>query len=657
MNNTKLKPQLSKFSKSFIFKKGDWAVLKGEMVQIRTAEPDFFVLQSKNNSQPQMYSTDMLYDLYLDGAFSPAVAAEQPVTFRPLNSETDLLEAERRLAYIHDLQSRDNPGSYNTWQKCVDYVSRKIVDPEPPHPKQVYRWLKSWQNSSHSIHQLLKRTQLRSKPLMEQQFDLAMEVIDNEYLVPNGGIKQHVYESFRKQFAQSELEGKAMSRSYFYQIIDSLDPYEVCLAQYGKKAALAKFRASDEKIVVRHLMERVEIDAVHLNLGLIDDETGEFLGKVIVFFAIDVYTRYILGYSVVYGISPGETSEAVIELVSSMIVPKARSGNYRNEWYCLGVPWTIHCDNGSAFIAENTLRFLTHLQITQHRSETGKGQRRPFIERFNRTFRNQLCKKIPGYSGKRVDGNKNDKTIEQSAQVTLSDFNKYVEEYIVDVYHQRQHKGLEGLTPQQAVEEALENFIPRAPVDVSTLNFMSGATKKGTVQATHGIQISKQYFNSKELRELRFKAMGSCTKSPKFDFIFNPKDISQIAVLIPKSMEILLVPNRDKTIAAGTSLADFELSKVSKKLNNRTQPQPVFTSKHKQHKPKTTSKSRKSSSVSKTKQRDPSHTFTDEQLREQLDKGAMRIAQNTAHYTEKAPSEVYASVSVNTTRRKRSEVN
>lgn len=140
-------------------------------------------------------------------------------------------------------------------------------------------------------------------------------------------------------------------------------------------------------------MKRVEIDAVHLNLGLIDDETGEFLGKVIVFFAIDVYTRYILGYSLVYGISPGETSEAVIELISSIVAPKIRSGNYRNEWYCLGKPWEVHCDNGSAFIAENTLRFLTHLSIDQHRSETGKGQRRPFIERFNRTFRNQLCKK------------------------------------------------------------------------------------------------------------------------------------------------------------------------------------------------------------------------------------------------------------------------
>lgn len=660
MKNIKIINKVNKFSKSFIFKKGDWALLQGQLVQIRTAEPDFFVVQQKDSSQTQMYKTDLLYDLYLDGSFAPAQAAEQPVTFQILNSEEDLLKAERMLAYINDLQSRENQGSEKTWIKCIEYVSSKIGDTEPPHPKQVYRWLIAWKDSAHSIHQLLKRTQLRSKPVVEQQFDLAMQVIDDEFLVPKGGIKQHVYESFRDRFAQSGLDGKAMSRSYFYQILDSLDPFEVCLAQHGKKAALAKFRASDEKIVVRFLMERVEIDAVHLNLGLIDDETGEYLGKVIVFFAIDVYTRYILGYSVVYGVSPGESSEAVIELISSMIVPKIQNGNYRNQWFCLGRPWSIHCDNGSAFVAENTLRLMTNLGINQHRSETSKGQRRPFIERFNRTFRDQLCRKIPGYLGKRVDGNAVDKTIEQSAQITLSEFKAYVEEYIVDVYHQRAHKGLDGMTPHEAVEQALETFIPREPVDVTTLSFMNGVTKTGTVQATHGIQIKNQYFNSKDLRELRFKVMGSNNKSPKFNFIFNHKDISQIAVLIPNSMEILLVPNRDKTIPVGTSLADFALSKVSKKLENRNQPQPVFSSKHKQHKPKAAPKSRKPSSDSKSTQSAQQQTFTDEQLRQQMDKVQARVAQNTAHFTEKASSDVDTSVSVTPTNhgqgRRRSEV-
>ena len=138
MNNIKLKSQISKFSKSFIFKKGDWAVLSGETVQIRTAEPDFFVVQQKNSTQTQMYSTDFLHELYLYGAYSPAEAAEKAITSRPLNSERDLLEAERRQAYIHALQSRDLPGSEKTWAKSVAYLSRKISAPEAPHPKQVF---------------------------------------------------------------------------------------------------------------------------------------------------------------------------------------------------------------------------------------------------------------------------------------------------------------------------------------------------------------------------------------------------------------------------------------------------------------------------------------------------------------------------------------
>lgn len=82
MKNIKIINKVNKFSKSFIFKKGDWALLQGQLVQIRTAEPDFFVVQKKDSSQTQMYKTDLLYDLYLDGSFAPAQAAEQPVTFQ-----------------------------------------------------------------------------------------------------------------------------------------------------------------------------------------------------------------------------------------------------------------------------------------------------------------------------------------------------------------------------------------------------------------------------------------------------------------------------------------------------------------------------------------------------------------------------------------------
>ena len=649
MKTTNIAPLLRQYNKSFSFKKGDWVSLKGDLMLIRAAEPDYFTLQKHSNKEVINFTTDLLYDLRANGEFELASPPDLPITFGPITNQSKLLEAERRLRYINDLRYREDPGSPKTWQACVNFVSAKHNDPNPPHPKQVYRWLRSYKTSSGNIHNLLKKIQTRSTPKLDEQYDLAMEVIDDEYLIPRGGNKSHVYNRFKIKFAEEKRAGKPMSRSYFFRLIDSLDPYEVCVAQRGAKVARDLFRASDEKIHVSFMMERVEIDAVHLNLGVLDDVTGEYLGKVIVFFAIDVYTRYILSYSLVYGKSPGETSEAAIEVVRNMVLPNIRTGNYRNEWYDLGVPLRVHTDNGVGFTSENFHRFINMLGIEPHRSETGKGQRRPFIERFNRTFREQLCVKIPGYNGKRADGANFEKTVEQTAQITLSQFRAYLEEYIVDVYHQRKHKGLDvydpskpnGLnymTPQEAVELALEQFVPRPAPSVEQANALLGVVEIGRIQFTQGIQIDNQHFNSPQLRELRNTLLKPGDKrSPQVDFLYNKKDISKITVLVPGSMEIIIVPNRNKTIRPGTSLDDFKRSqKQSTNKQSANELQPTFTSKHGAHKPPKKAKSDggKKTQAANANPTDKITKMTDQDIQKQFDGATGRVANDFSEYTE-----------------------
>ncbi|WP_209441855.1 hypothetical protein [Alteromonas stellipolaris] len=168
-----------------------------------------------------------------------------------------------------------------------------------------------------------------------------MSIIDKHFLAPYGWNRSALYRKYTKEFEKPvnrlrfELEGKPMSKSSMDNILDSLDPFEVVASQKGLIEARAVFRDSNEKIVAYFPMERVEIDAVHLNLGLVDEETGEYIGKVIVFLSIDVHTRYILGYSLVYGLSPAESAEAAIELLRHTVSPKIANGNYQNEWACL----------------------------------------------------------------------------------------------------------------------------------------------------------------------------------------------------------------------------------------------------------------------------------------------------------------------------------
>lgn len=141
--------KLTEQHKPLFFKKGDWAKLDGQLVQVRVAEPDFFILQKEGQASVEPpYSTDYLYEKYMAGQFDHATK-ENGITFRPLVSSDEVFEAERYLAYIHDLLSRDNPGSEKTWQACVDYVSKRIKDKNPPSPKKVYRMTKDYEKSGH----------------------------------------------------------------------------------------------------------------------------------------------------------------------------------------------------------------------------------------------------------------------------------------------------------------------------------------------------------------------------------------------------------------------------------------------------------------------------------------------------------------------------
>lgn len=659
--------RLARQYKKLFFKEGDWAKLDGEFVQVRAAKPDFVVLQKEGKSEVEPpYSTDYLYEKYMAGQFDHATK-ENGITFMPRVSSDEVHKAERYLAYIHDLLSRDNPGSPKTWQACVDYVSERIDDKNPPSPKKVYRLTKDFEQAGHRISQVLKKVQRRASPMLDKQFDLAMEVIDDEFLVINGGNISHTYKCFEARFAQSGLKGKPMSKTYFRKLIDTLDPYEVCCAQRGKDFANRRFRASDEKISTHYMMERVEIDAVHLSLGLIDDETGEVLGKVIVFLAIDVHTRSIVSYSLAYGQGVGETADAAIELVRNMLLTEESPEHYRNTWHRLGIPMRIHSDNGAAFVAENFVRYITSMGLEQHRSETKKSQRRPFIERFNRTLREQLACNLPGYQKKRVDEVTYEKTVEEMALLTVSEFKGYLEEFIVDIYHQPPHKGLHGLTPQEAVEDALDTFIPRPAPSIAQADAMRGVVKTGVIQQTHGIQIDKQHFNSPELRNLRAKLTGpNSNKSPTVKFIYNAQDISQITVLIPNSMEIFVVPNRDKTIRKGTSIAKFRAQIEAMKMRakarrgNETAASPVFENKQKQHKPKRKSKKKKSKAKNTGANNNNTNTqntkLTTEQVRAQLDAGTYHVATDASDYKQQKSSTAKTTTKTTTKKRKKSKV-
>tara|TARA_R110001583_G_scaffold182901_1_gene341040 strand:+ start:5125 stop:7125 length:2001 start_codon:yes stop_codon:yes gene_type:complete len=649
---------------SMLFKTGMFVSYNDKPYRIRHSESDYVVLQHTLNHSIEM----VVYQVFLQAYLNGVVTIEEPLRpmlIQPITDSVKLAQAERMLAYLNELEIRSKPGSKQTRLEVINYIALKTIDAEPPHEMQLYRWHKKWVKVGKDINVFLNQKQPRTRPVTDAQLDFAMYIIDKFYLIPHGGNRSELFRTFKAEYEKDShrqhfgLPEMPMSKTALDNILDTLDPYEVTAVQKGLTVARTMFRDSNEKIITFFPGERVEIDAVHLNLGIVDDETSEYLGKIILFLAIDVHTRYILGYSIVYGLAPAESAEGAVNLMRHAVSPKLINGNYQSDWHCIGTPYCFHADNGPAFIAENTLRFCAMLNADLHRSESRKSQRRPFIERFNRTFRDQLMTKIPGYLGKRLDEKDFNKTIEQAAVITLQEFTRYLEEYIVDIYHQNPHKGLDGLSPAQKLEQCQNDFMPRPAPNLAILNALVGTVEKRTIQATHGVQIENLCYHSTELKELRFTLMKNrkTAKKVEVEVIFNRNDISSVTVLVPGGLKTIIVPARDKTIEPGTSLVQYKAMKAMVIAGVIPATRKVFLPKHDVHKKKG------GKSQNKAKRDDPtapkSMVVTHEEYNTQsaMDAGANRLATDDSRRTSHSsdPVDMTPAASQSTTGRKRSE--
>ncbi|MDN3490739.1 hypothetical protein [Pseudoalteromonas sp. APC 3694] len=605
---------------ALILRKGMRIAWNRQESVIRSSQPDFLVLEYDDNTK-NMVSADKVYDAYSNGEIT-IVDTAPSVVYMPLTKPEHIKEANRLSAYLKELDSRAHSRSKRTRDSVINNVASRINDPTPPSEGALYRYYDKWIKANRNVIPLIiKPKQQRQKQISQAELDLAYEVIDDEYLQRNGANPHQTYLRFKNRY-NTELKGtfdkKCICKESFYKLIRALDPSEVTLAREGKDALRREARKSNQIIITDRLMQRVEIDAVHLNLGLLDDN-DHYLGTVILYLAIDVQSRYIVGYKLCYGLNIGEESSAVIDLLKNISLPRKRTGNYQSTWHYLGPPTETFGDAGTAMCSNVVIAFSALLGSSHTTTQAGSPWKKPFIERFNRTLRSQFASKIPGYFGRRVDGKTLDGTIEQKACVTVTKFTEYLEEYICDYYHQNPHKGLDGLTPQQAVESELGYFKPRTIPDVKMIEACTGVEHNVTVQERNGIQVHRVTYRNDELKSIYDKLVMQ-GKDRKVKILYNKYDISKVMLIVPDTLTLLEIPCRDSRIKPGTSLSDFKAG-----LPTQTKDSKAFPSKHKNHRPK----AKKRKKTVKTKPTEASDKpYTKEELEHMIETGKGRFGQD-----------------------------
>ncbi|MDP5130690.1 MAG: DDE-type integrase/transposase/recombinase [Paraglaciecola sp.] len=527
-----------------------------------------------------------LQDAYENGEFK--IIKTEPIHL--LSNITDPVMSEEFKfiqAVVTYMHNSPLPQSLKTISEAIAIAVSKygMFKGSEPSISSVKRWYSKWIKNSKSVSFILKK----SKEKRRSQFahisqEIADEIIDREYLQRSGPTVQHAYEryctAFEKEMANLERQNrqdncltgeivkpKRMGRSTFYKCVDRLDQFEVDKARLGVLAAHKRHRLMKGSIITCRPLERVEIDAVHLNIALKQEqEDGSTIYyRPIIFLGIDVHTRLIVGYVITYSEGkPGETADAVVELMKQICNP-FKKAKFSNTMFPLGgKPESIVSDSGPAFIATTVQMMMQSCAITHHVTQKASPWRKPFIERLIGTLKMQCMQTIAGYAGPRTRGVEMDNTLEQMAEYSVEEFEERVESYILFGYHNNSHRGLNKMSPLEFWEQEKDKCPPLIACSFDEYAKFRGQRLDRTITSPKGITINGVDYNNKETQDLGHKLKRenkNKSDACKVEVLYSAFDISEITIIDPFNQHFICVPAITNGATTKVALVDFKAAK------------------------------------------------------------------------------------------------
>ena len=213
-------------------------------------------------------------------------------------------------------------------------------------------------------------------------------------------------------------------------------------------------------------LEMVQIDHTQADVFVVDALYRSTPKRPWISIAIDLATRCILG---IYISFDRPNAAAVALLVTRIVFAKQnwlKSLGVDAQWPMHGMPTTLHLDNAAEFRGRALKSGCNEYGIKLMYRPVGRPKFGGHIERFNRTLMEKL-KGLPGATGNSSKERRlktKDKP-EQTAALTLREFERWVTLEIAQRYHHTPHRGLMDATPAQVWANLSQHAPPRKLAD------------------------------------------------------------------------------------------------------------------------------------------------------------------------------------------------
>jgi putative transposase len=208
-----------------------------------------------------------------------------------------------------------------------------------------------------------------------------------------------------------------------------------------------------------HALEVVQIDHTQSDVTVLDRFTRKPIGRPWLTVAIDLATRTVPAFFV--GMERPNAATVAL-LVSRIVQPKDAWLQHLGlslDWPVFGIPKTLHLDNAAEFRSRALRTGCAQYGIELDYRPVGRPNYGGHIERLNRTLMQRL-KGLPGATGNSTVDRKG-RQPEESARLTLHEYEQWLALEIGQRYHNSEHRGLFGGTPMGAWQHSVQAREPR----------------------------------------------------------------------------------------------------------------------------------------------------------------------------------------------------
>lgn len=449
--------------------------------------------------------------------------------------------------------------------------AEEIAKTQNVHTATLYKWLKTYQEAGHVSALVPTKRGRRTGTLMLsiEQERLIASVIEDDYLTKQRKRAQDVVDEVMRRSRLAKIEpphpNTIRSRIKMLPNADTLRR-----RGHGEKARnlydpiRGAFPGADFPLAV------VQIDHTPADIILVDEVHRQPIGRPWLTIAIDVHSRMIVGLHVTF---EKPSSSSVAMCVSQAICAKREylaDLGVSGEWPVWGAMSTIFVDNAKEFRGAVLERGCREYNINLEWRPVLRPHYGGNIERYMGTMANQI-RKWPGATFSNTQQRKGYDS-EGNAALTLREFEYLVVEFIVNVYHQRNHSEL-GMAPRKKWELGILGDastpgvgIPPVPGDPMRLRLDFMPFFERSVQQ-YGIQIDCISYYDPVL-DPYINSVDPANPKARRSFIVrrDPRDISKVYFFDPIAKFYYPIPYRD---VGHPAMSAWELKEVQRVLKEQ----------------------------------------------------------------------------------------